>query len=81
MWDFSSPTRDRISVLSLQGRFLTTGPPGKSQIVFNFNYCKLNCSDYCMGQHNSRGFNIGTPGRVIGMILKEPTKNVEAPRG
>ena len=30
IWGLSSPTRDQTSSPTLQGRFLTTGPPGKS---------------------------------------------------
>ena len=29
MWDLSSPTRDQTSAPTVQGRFFTTGPPGK----------------------------------------------------
>ena len=29
MWDLSSPTRDQTWAPTLQGRFVTTGPPGK----------------------------------------------------
>ena len=32
----SSPTRDQIATPELQGRFLTTGPPGKSQILVSW---------------------------------------------
>ena len=32
MWDLSSLTRDQTRIPSLEGGFLTTGPPGKSPI-------------------------------------------------
>ena len=31
-WDLSSPTRDQTHVPALEGRFLTTGPPGTSLV-------------------------------------------------
>ena len=34
MWDPSSPTRDQTRVPALEGRFSTTGPPGKSLLHF-----------------------------------------------
>ena len=34
MWDLSSPTKGKSMCPALQGRFLTTGPPGKSQIKY-----------------------------------------------
>ena len=30
MWDLISPTRNQTTSLALEGKFLTTGPPGKS---------------------------------------------------
>ena len=36
MWDLSSPTRDGTQLLALEGRVLTTGPPGKSAIILIF---------------------------------------------
>ena len=46
LWDLSSLTRDWTTSLALQGRFLTTGSPGKSlyqaygdfKYKVNFNY-------------------------------------------
>ena len=36
MWDLSSPTRDGTQPPALEGRVLTTGPPGKSAIILIF---------------------------------------------
>ena len=36
MWDLGSPTRNHPISPALQGRFLTSGPPGKSQL---FKFC------------------------------------------
>ena len=38
LWDFSSPTRIESISPALEGRFLTTGPPGKPLNYFLF--CK-----------------------------------------
>ena len=35
MWDLSSPTRDGIQHPDLEGKVLTTGPPGTSQASFS----------------------------------------------
>ena len=37
MWDISSPTRDPTCVPHTEGRFSTTGPPGKSFPMFLTN--------------------------------------------
>ena len=42
MWDLSSPTRDGTQLPALEGRVLTTGPPGKSAIILIFRK-KKNC--------------------------------------
>ena len=38
MWDLSSPARIELTSPALQGRFLTTGPPGKS---LKLGFCYL----------------------------------------
>ena len=43
MWDLSSPTRDGTQPPALEGRVLTTGPPGKSAIIIIFIKKKKNC--------------------------------------
>ena len=43
MWDLSSPTRDGNQPPALEGRVLTTGPPGKSAIILIFRKKKKNC--------------------------------------
>ena len=37
MWDLHSLTRDATHIPALQGWFLTTGPPGKSAMLFLIN--------------------------------------------
>ena len=41
IWDLSSSTRDWTCIPALEGRFLTTGPPGKNQSanIFWVNFC------------------------------------------
>ena len=41
LWDLSSPVRDQIHVHRKWGGLLTTGPPGKSQLLtFDHDTCK-----------------------------------------
>ena len=41
IWDLSSPTRNQLESLALQGGFLTTGPPGKWLIAILFSCSKM----------------------------------------
>ena len=51
IWDFSSLTRDWSCIPSLQGKFLSTGPPGRSQEASS-DWCG-NCGLWDCGAHIS----------------------------
>ena len=53
MWDPSSPTRYQTHDPALQGRFSSTGPPGKSldQII----HCDGGCPGHCKAFHSISG--------------------------